>query len=183
LPWRDAPESRRPVLYLLFGFLMSVVAFVNATSLGLPDVRFVPFAQFLLLLLAADLVGRGLARLPLAPLPALALALLTLTGVDWFMGFIPSWVRWNYEGVERKAGYPALVELADALRGSMRDPRVGYEFSPTYGSMGSMRIFESLPLLAGRATLEGLLLQTPVTSPFIYYMQSQVSERGTSVIP
>ena len=183
LPWRDAPESRRPVLYLLFGFLMSVVAFVNATSLGLPDVRFVPFAQFLLLLLAADLLGRGLARLPLAALPALALALLTLAGVDWFMGFIPSWVRWNYEGVERKAGYPALVELADALRGSMRDPRVGYEFSPTYGSMGSMRIFESLPLLAGRATLEGLLLQTPVTSPFIYYMQSQVSERGTSVIP
>jgi tetratricopeptide (TPR) repeat protein len=180
---RDAPERRRPVRYLLFGFLMSVVAFVNATSLGLPDVRFVPFAQFLLLLLAADLVGRGLARLPLAALPALACALLTLAGVDWFMGFIPSWVRWNYEGVERKAGYPSLLELTNALRGSIRDPRVGYEFSPSYGSMGSMRIFESLPLLSGRATLEGLLLQTPVTSPFIYYMQSQVSERGTSVIP
>jgi hypothetical protein len=46
-----------------------------------------------------------------------------------------------------------------------------------------MRVFESLPSLAGRATLEGLLLQTPVTSPFIYYIQSQMSKAGTGVIP
>jgi hypothetical protein len=46
-----------------------------------------------------------------------------------------------------------------------------------------MRVFESLPTLAGRATLEGLLLQTPVTSPFIYYIQSQMSQAGTGVIP
>jgi hypothetical protein len=46
-----------------------------------------------------------------------------------------------------------------------------------------MRIFESLPLLAGRATLEGVLLQTAVTSPFVYYLQALMSEQGTHVIP
>jgi tetratricopeptide (TPR) repeat protein len=176
------PEDRAG-RYLLFGLLMSVAAFLNASFLGLPDVRFVPFAQFLVLLLAADLVGRLLRRLPLAALPALALVLLTLAGVDRLTGFIPGWIRWNYEGVERKTGYTTLAEISDALRGSIRDPRAAFEFSPTYGFMGSMRILESLPRLAGRATLEGLLLQTPVTSPFVYFMQSQVSERGTSVIP
>lgn len=179
---RDVPENR-PARYLSFGLLISVVAFVNATSLGLPDVRFVPFAQFLLVILAADFVARLLKRLPLPALPALALVLAALAAVDSAVTFIPSWVRWNYEGVERKAGYPTLVELTNALRGEIADPRVGYEFSPAYGSMGSIRIFESLPRLAGRATLEGLLLQTPVTSPFVYYLQSQVSERGTAVIP
>ena len=46
-----------------------------------------------------------------------------------------------------------------------------------------MRIFESLPHLAGRATLEGVLLQTAVNSPFIYWIQSQISKQGTGVIP
>ncbi|HEX6131059.1 MAG TPA: tetratricopeptide repeat protein, partial [Actinomycetota bacterium] len=36
---------------------------------------------------------------------------------------------------------------------------------------------------AGRATLEGVLLQTAVNSPFIYWIQSQISKQGTGVIP
>jgi hypothetical protein len=179
---RNAPEAR-PARYVLFGLAASVVAFVNATSLGLPDVRFVPFAQFLCVLLAVDLLARLLARLPLAAAPALALVLAILGAVDATVSFIPGWIQWNYEGIERKAGYATLVEIVDALRGRLQDPRVVYEFSPSYEVMGSMRIFESLPLLARRATLEGLLLQTPVTSPFVYYLQSQVSAQATSIIP
>src|SRR5258708_24739327 len=70
-----------------------------------------------------------------------------------------------------------------ALKGSLADPRVGYEHSPSYDAFGSMRIFESLPRLSHRATLEGVLLQTAVTSPFVYYLQSLTAEAGTSVIP
>jgi hypothetical protein len=107
----------------------------------------------------------------------------TLGVVQLNAGYIPNWVRWNYEGVESKPSYPALQRLMAALKGTLADPRVGYEHSPTYDTFGSMRIFESLPRLAGRATLEGVLLQTAVTSPFVYYIQSLVSEQGTSVIP
>src|SRR3989441_5809767 len=46
-----------------------------------------------------------------------------------------------------------------------------------------MRVFEDLPLLAGRPTLEGVLLQTAVTSPPIYWLQSQISKQGSGVIP
>jgi hypothetical protein len=179
---RRAPEDR-PALYVLFGVAVSACAFFNATSLGLPEIRFVPFAQFLLVILAVDLVARLLGRLPLPALPGLALVLALIAAVDASITYIPNWIRWNYEGVERKGAYPTLVELTKSLRGTLQDPRVAYEFSPSYEVFGSMRIFESLPRLSGRATLEGLLLQTPVTSPFIYYLQSQVSERATGVIP
>ena len=88
-----------------------------------------------------------------------------------------------WAATKKMPGYPALQQIVATLRGTMADPRVGYEHSPAYEVFGSMRIFESLPRLAHRATLEGVLLQTAVTSPFVYYIQSLVSAQGTSVIP
>lgn len=179
---RRAPEDR-PAGYLLFGLAVSCVAFASATRIGVPDIRFLPFAQFLLVLLAVDLVARGLSRVPYPALPALALVLAIVAAVDASVGFIPGWIRWNYEGIERKPAYPALVRLLRALQGTLQDPRVAYEFSPSYERFGSTRILESLPLLARRATLEGLLIQAAPSSPFVYYLQSQISERATSVVP
>jgi tetratricopeptide (TPR) repeat protein len=40
-----------------------------------------------------------------------------------------------------------------------------------------------MALLTGRPTLEGVLLQTAVNSPTIYWLQSQISKQGTGVIP
>jgi hypothetical protein len=96
---------------------------------------------------------------------------------------IPNWIRWNYEGIERKPAYPLLRSLADALAGSIGDPRIAYENSPQHERFGSMRIFENMALLTGRATLEGVLLQTATTSPYIYWLQSQISKLGTGIIP
>jgi hypothetical protein len=179
---RRAPGDR-PARYLLFGVLITVVAFYNATSAGLPEIRFAPFAQLLVVLLAVDLLARLLLRIPMPLLPALALAGGMVAWVESNITYIPSWIRWNYEGIDRKPTYPTLQKLMEALRGTIADPRVAYENSPSYEPFGSMRIFESLPHFAGRATLEGLLLQTPVTSPFIYYIQSEISLQGTGVIP
>jgi hypothetical protein len=169
--------------YLLFSLLVSAAAFCAANSVGVPDIRFIPFAQIVILLLALDLLAAFLPALPAPGLPGLALVAATLGVVQAGAGYIPNWVKWNYEGIESKPQYPVLQRLMAALKGSLADPRVGYEHSPSYDVFGSMRIFESLPRLAGRATLEGVLLQTAVTSPFVYYIQSLVSEQGTSVIP
>ena len=177
---RRAPGAGR---YLLFSLLVSAAAFCAANSVGIPDIRFVPFAQFVVILLALDLLSAFLPALPAPGLPGLALVAATLGFVQAGAGYIPNWVKWNYEGIESKGPYPVLQQIMAALKGSLSDPRVGYEHSPSYDAFGSMRIFESLPRLAGRATLEGVLLQTAVTSPFVYYIQSLVSEQGTSVIP
>jgi hypothetical protein len=169
--------------YVAFSLLVGAAAFCAANSVGVPDIRFIPFAQFVVLLLALDLLSAFLPALPASGLPGLAIVAATLGVVQLNAGYIPNWVKWNYEGVESKPQYPVLQRLMAALKGNLADPRVGYEHSPTYDTFGSMRIFESLPRLAGRSTLEGVLLQTAVTSPFVYYIQSLASEQGTSVIP
>ena len=179
---RPTPATRAG-RYVLFGIVVTAIAFYNATSVGLPEIRFAPFAQFLMILLAIDLVARLLGQVRAAALPALALAAGTVAWVNNSVTYIPQWIKWNYEGIEKKATYPTLMQLMNALKGKPSDPRIAYENSPQYERFGSMRIFESLPHFTHRATLEGLLLQTPVTSPFIYYIQSEISVAGTGVIP
>ncbi len=193
IAWRRRPEDR-PARYLLFGILISAVFFLNATEVGLPEIRFVPFAYVLLLLLALDFLRRVLpldaARwpdaLPLGAAPHLGAIALTLAFAGWAASHtrsIPSWIRWNYEGIEKKPAYPLLQSLVEAVEGSVGDPRVAYENSPGHDRFGSMRVFEDMALLSGRPTLEGVLLQTAVNSPTIYWLQSQISKQGTGVIP
>jgi len=173
----------RPGRYLLFGAVAATLSFFNGTAVGLPEIRFVPCVYFLGLLLAVDLVARLLALTPAAPLGALAFAAGIVAWVMTSISFIPTWINWNYEGLERKPSYGLLTGILGAVHGTITDPRVAYENSPLHDRFGSMRVFEDLPLLAGRPTLEGVLLQTAVTSPPIYWLQSQISKQGSGVIP
>src|SRR5947208_7422931 len=173
----------RPGRYLLFGAVAATLSFFNGTALVLPEIRFVPCVYFLGLLLAVDLVARLLALTPAAPLGALAFAAAIVAWVMTSISFVPTWINWNYEGLERKPSYGLLTGILGAVHGTITDPRVAYENSPLHDRFGSMRVFEDLPLLAGRPTLEGVLLQTAVTSPPIYWLQSQISKQGSGVIP
>jgi hypothetical protein len=112
---------------------------------------------------------------------ALALACVAWTGAN--VTFIQSWINWNYEGLERKPSYPLLEDLMNSVKGAIHDPRVGYEHSPTHNRFGSSRVFENMALFSGRATLEGVLLQNAVTSPYVYWLQSAVSKQDTRVLP
>ena len=66
--------------------------------------------------------------------------------------------------------------LVDYLKGNENDPRVVYEHSLEHNSFGTARAFESLPLFSGRSTLEGLYIQSTPTSPFVFYIESEVSK-------
>ncbi len=176
------PENRQ-ARYLLVTTLATAMFFFNATEIGLPEIRFVPFAYVLMIFLALDFVRRVL---PLHIGPHIAGIALSVSIVAWVQArttFIPSWIKWNYEGLERKPSWPLLKAITGAVQGTIGDPRVAYENSPKHDRFGSMRVFENMALLSGRPTLEGVLLQTGVNSPFIYWLQSQISKQGTGVIP
>jgi len=173
----------RPARYILFSAFVTTLFFFNATAVGLPEIRFVPFVYFLLILLALDLVARLIAVAHAPELGALAIAAIILWWVQTCTSFIPSWIRWNYEGLERKPSWGLLTSIMDSVRGDIGQPRVAYENSPMHERFGSMRIFEDMAMLSGRATLEGVLLQTDVMSPYIYWLQSLISKQGTGVIP
>jgi hypothetical protein len=179
---RRRPEDR-PARYLFTSLVVTAICFFNGTEVGLPEIRFVPLGYMLLLLLAVDFAAR-IVPLRLAPhVGALALVAAIAWWVHSNTSFIPSWIRWNYEGLQRKPTWGLLDRMTKKLAGTISDPRIAYENSPLHDRFGSMRVFESLPMMTGRPTLEGVLLQTAVNSPFIYWLQSQVSKQGSGVIP
>jgi hypothetical protein len=151
------------------------VFYWTAKAFHVVDIRFFPFMQLGLCLSAAVGLGLLLAELPAPEIWPLVGALVVPFYVGKQISFIPSWVKWNYSGFERKATYPTLKGIIEKLRGSVGDPRVVYEHSPDHEALGTIRVFENLPFFTGRSTLEGLYMQGSPTAPFVFYIQSEVS--------
>ncbi|MFQ5477385.1 MAG: 6-pyruvoyl-tetrahydropterin synthase-related protein, partial [Candidatus Binatia bacterium] len=99
------------------------------------------------------------------------------------IGYIPAWLTWNYSGYEGKRTWPLFEKINDHVRGTINDPRVVFEHSEMHNRFGSSRAFENLPLFAGRSTLEGVFHQASINSPYVFYLQSEVSERGSGPFP
>jgi tetratricopeptide (TPR) repeat protein len=167
----DSPE-----LYLFWQFATSMLGFSLATSFGLVDARFLPFAQVSLVLLGAAGWGRLVERLPK---PGLCLAgfcaaavILTLTAAP----FVDRWIVWNYSGMESKPLWDTFRQVSDCLKGDENSPRVACEHNEITNDAGTIRAFELLPRFAGRSTLAGLYMQSALNAPFVYYLLSELSE-------
>jgi tetratricopeptide (TPR) repeat protein len=171
-------------LAILWGtIVISLFFFATAHAFHVVDIRFMPFLQLGLCLAAAAGLGRLLAYLPAPEVWPVAAALATLPFVQSQVTFIPSWITWNYSGFEEKGPWPVLRDLSAHLGGDFRDPRVVYEHSPHTEALGTIRAFENLPLFSGRSTLEGLYMQSSLTTPFVFYLQSEVSKHISCPLP
>jgi TolA-binding protein len=180
------PEAVRPLAFLWFGLLVAGVMFIAAPKLGVVDIRYVPYAQLMACFIAALALGwfgALLHRIGLSwGLLAVGLAA-TLAWNSTQVGVIPDWCKWNYEGFEAKPAWPLFREINASLKGDFEDPRVVFEHSEEHNVFGTTRAFESLPLFAGRATLEGLYMQASTSSPFVFYIQSLVSDQKSCPFP
>ena len=180
-------RQRKPFprgLAVLWGTLgVAVLFYITGHSFHVVDIRFVPFVQLGLCLAAGAGLGHVLQRLPNPGLAAAAAPFLILPFVQQHVTFIPEWIRWNYSGFEARATWPVLRGISEQLRGDFRDPRVVYEHTPENEALGTVRAFESLPLFTGRSTLEGLYMQSSPTSPFVFYLQSELSPLPSCPFP
>ncbi len=154
---------------------IGLVFYYTAKAFHVVDIRFFPFMQLGLCLGAATGLGLLLAELPMPEVWPLVGALVIPFVVSKQITFIPSWVKWNYSGFEAKGTYPTLKGIIDKLKGTVADSRVVYEHSPDHEALGTIRVFENLPFFTGRSTLEGLYMQGSPTAPFVFYIQSEVS--------
>lgn len=170
-------------LYPWFGVLTGFVLFRAAYFLNVPDIRFIPYVQMFLGLAAAMVLGKLLRRMRGQVEMAACLVIACVVWTGTHTQVVHLWAKWNYEGVERKPTWPVLRELSAHLKGTFDDPRIVYENSSTYDAFGTPRIFEMLPYFAGRATLEGAHLQGSINSPFVFYLQSLVSDSATCPFP
>lgn len=163
--------------------LVAGLFWLTGHSFHVVDIRFVPFVQLGLCLAGGAGLGHLLARLPAAEIWPVVGTLAAVPFVQQHVTFIPAWIKWNYSGFEAKGPWNVVTQLADHLRGDFRDPRVVYEHSPDHEALGTVRIFESLPLFTGRSTLEGLYMQGSPTAPFVFYVQSEISKAQSCPFP
>jgi len=188
LRYKSCGRQALPVLaYLWFGLAAAVVFFVAAPRIGVVDIRYVPYGQLMTCLMAALFLG-WLTKLFLNRwglnwifLIIAVAAIFQWTGTR--VGPVAGWSKWNYEGFEAKTAWPVFKRINNALTGDFQDPRVVYEHSEDHNTFGSSRAFESLPLFAGRATLEGLYMQASITAPFVFYIQTLVSHKTSQPFP
>ena len=141
------------IVYLWYGILMSSVGYLFGVRFGLVDIRFLPFAQGILVLLAAIGLGECLKGLKAVGLIPIAAALLTFTGISWQTKLIEPWISYNFTGFEGKSLWKKYSEVNKYLKGSEASPRVVYEHSPKHEGAGTVRAFELLPMFSGRSTL------------------------------
>jgi TolA-binding protein len=173
--------------YLWFGLVAAIVFFVAAPRIGVVDIRYVPYGQLMACLLAALSLGwLGNRLLNRRGLHIILLILVTAFTMHWTngrIGAVKGWSKWNYDGFEGKKTWSVFEQINKVLEGDFQDPRVIFEHSQDHNMFGSSRAFESLPLFAGRATLEGLYMQASITAPFIFYIQSMVSHESSQPFP
>jgi hypothetical protein len=176
-------EKGHIFLYLWFIIFVAGAFYFVAYKLNLVDIRFLPYVQFFLLLLGAIGIGyvtKGMkARHVIAPF----LVFLIVLWVNENVTYIPRWIKWDYSGFEAKRLWPQFNALNNYLKGSCQDPRIVYEHDMQNRATGSVRAFESLPLFSGRSTLEGLYIQSSITSPFVFYLQSEISPKPSCPLP
>ena len=177
-------RKEKRMLYLLFSIAMSLVFYLLAFDIGVVDIRFLPFIQLLLLLIAAyPFIAIYKTKLHGLRFIPIVILLLTILWVQPNVNVIPSWADWNYKGFENKLVWDQYSSVNDFLKGNENDPRVFYTHSLEHKAAGSSRAYELLPLLSGRSTLEGLYMQSTPTSPSIYYIQSETTTTPSCPFP
>ncbi len=180
---QDSEDLFGKTLFLWWALAASVPLYLVAQHIGVVDIRFVPFGQLALVLLAAPALSVMFRWLKAQSAFAVATTIAAMLWTDACQRSIPQWIKWNYEGFERKAAWPQFEAITSFLQGTMSEPRVVFEHSPDHDRFGSTRAFESLPLFSNRATLEGVYHQASLSSPFVFYIQSEVSKVASCPFP
>jgi len=163
---------------IFWGYLvvLTIVLYFLGPKVGLVDIRFLTFVQFFGAIIGATLIKKQIEGLRFVSFIPFILVLLMFIWVSENSRNARNWIEWNYSGFEKKTTWSEVVPMFDYLRQTNDGGRVVYENAAAHNTYGSMRIFESLRLFAGRDTLEGLYMQSSISSPFVFYIQSEISK-------
>lgn len=178
-----AGRGASPEHYLWWQTGIAVLGFGTAPILGLVDIRFLPFAQIFLLMLGAIGWGKALARFSPGRTSACILIFAVISLAAFNAGPAVNWARWNYTGFETKRLWAPFKDVNQYLEGTANDGRVFYEHASENNDIGTVRAFEMLPYFSRRSTLEGLYMQSSLSSPFVFYLQSELSRSPSCPFP
>ncbi|MBM3308924.1 MAG: hypothetical protein FJY77_01595 [Candidatus Altiarchaeales archaeon] len=183
----------KPVLYMFYTAVCSIILFYFAFDLNMANIRFWAFHYYYLFMLAAygvvilleNLVSivnlffkkarlRFLftTRIIDAILP-LVVAVLVVLYLNKAVTFTASWIVGNYEGYESKMAWNTYKDILNILKGT--PGRVANDLSDKNVPLSSSRAFEALPYFIGKPMTEGGIVQSGLSSLFTYYIQCETS--------
>lgn len=172
----------RRTWYFLYCAALCLILYFLGPRIGMLDIRFIPILQILWMIFAATFPLIFLKEIRQKPiLPVIALLAVGLW-IAFNVTYIKGWIAWNYTGFEGKETWALFKQINDYL-GKTDGGRVVYEHSPVHNAFGTERAFENLPFFARRNTLEGLYMQSSISSPFIFYIQSEISKVCSGPFP
>ena len=175
LVWgRRTGGADRRILFLAYAALVGAALTSAGPSLGIIDVRFMPFFQLALALCGAASIAIGVEKLAMPRLAASGLVVLAILHGDVHSRVLRYWSDWNYTGLEAKELWPEFRAMATELRGTLQDPRVAVEYNALHEKAGSIRMYEMLPHFTGRPTLEGVYNQASLMTHPVYYLASEM---------
>ncbi len=161
--------------------LLGMLGFFAGHMISLAELRFFPYAQWATAVACAVALGWLLTRTPLAGVPLVGAMIVAL--MVWWEPHIKNpedWSKWNLAGYQSKPMWPVFRDIAQINGGPLFGPRVIFEHDPDNNDIGSTRALEALPLFGSRPALEGLYMESSITSPFIYQLQEQISKRPSA---
>jgi len=177
--------KKKEIIYLIFIVYVSCIFIFISDKIGLVNIRFIPSTIIFILIIAGygiSLLSKHLKIKYLNTIILLITSLLVTIFLIKSINVAPGWFKWNYTGIENKPFGDRFYEMINYIKNLPGNDRIVYEHSTMQENFGTNRTFESLYYFTKKPTHEGLYIQSSSTSPFIYYMQSELSEISTHVI-
>ena len=165
------------MLFFFFGGWVSPI-FVNC--------RFWPFIIYALLALSALIFGHTV-RAWKVPLLGTGVVLAMCLAFGWREGgrsddpiwskanYVPFWAAYNFRGLEALREGHVVRAIANRLTDT--PGRLAQDLHPGNEWLGSSRIFEVMPHLAGKAIVEGGIVNSALGSLAAYTVQGEISDQ------
>jgi len=170
------------IVFIIFSLMVALILYRFAIYLKLTDIRFIPFFQLFPVFVAAYFISQMIEKIKGKWLLVIMLLILTLFWVNKNTTYISFWIEWNYGGYESKQTWDQFNSINNYLA-SLPPGRIVHEFSNVHDKFGTVRAFESFPLFAKKPVLEGLFIESGVNAPFVFWIQSEISETPTCPLP
>ena len=96
--------------------------------------------------------------------------------------FVPGWVKWNYEGYQRKAAFPEYRDVIETMKrvgAQFGCGRASWEYEPELDRYGTPMALMLLPFWTKGCvgSMEGLYFESAATTPYHFLSNSELSLR------
>jgi hypothetical protein len=187
---RRKKEKRLTVPFFII--ITGLIPYLSLNHSSVFNARFLPFVIVGYLLIAAyglgsllnltSLVFKKPQRVWFIILSLILISVVfTCSYLPKNISYIPFWLKWNYEGFEKKTTWVEIEPLFEYLK-SLPYGRVMLEYRPEYDKFGTPRIFENLPVFSNKPTFEGLLTESSINSYFHFINQTETSRKPSAAI-